>query len=179
MSDHQGHQDPDRVSALRATAHPVRLRMLSLLTNNELSASDLARELGTTTANASYHLRFLARAGLVVEAGTEQIRGGVAKRYTHPWEVGTSITGSDPAERQAWIRTLADELVLRAASRRSPGPMFTADADLWVAPEVKAEALELLTRASALLHGAARPPRAEDTVRVSLTAALFEMEPDA
>ena len=41
------------VSGLRALAHPVRLRILSLLTGTELSAAEIARELGLTHANAS------------------------------------------------------------------------------------------------------------------------------
>ncbi len=74
------------VTGLRALAHPLRLRILSLLTGTELSAAEVARELGVTHANASYHLRQLAAAGEVVVAGEERIRGGVAKRYRHPWE---------------------------------------------------------------------------------------------
>ena len=42
---------------LRALAHPVRLRILSLLTGADLTAADVARELGLTHANASHHLR--------------------------------------------------------------------------------------------------------------------------
>ena len=38
---------------LRALAHPVRLRILSLLTGADLTAADVARELGITHANAS------------------------------------------------------------------------------------------------------------------------------
>ncbi|TDD23761.1 ArsR family transcriptional regulator, partial [Kribbella turkmenica] len=61
----------DGVKELRATAHPVRLRMLSLLTGTAMSAAEVARELGLTHANASYHLRILLESGTVVEAGEE------------------------------------------------------------------------------------------------------------
>ena len=37
---------------LRALAHPVRLRILSLLTGGDLSAADVARKLEITHANA-------------------------------------------------------------------------------------------------------------------------------
>ena len=50
----------EEVASLRAVAHPVRLRILSLLTGTELSAAEVARELDLTHANASYHLRVLA-----------------------------------------------------------------------------------------------------------------------
>jgi len=59
----------DAVSAMRAVAHPLRLRILSLLTGAEMSAAELARELDISHANASYHLRVLASVGEVVEAG--------------------------------------------------------------------------------------------------------------
>ena len=71
----------DQVVSLRALAHPVRLRMLSLLTGAPLSAAEVAREFGLTHANASYHLRQLLAAGQLVDAGQATIRGGRAKRY--------------------------------------------------------------------------------------------------
>src|SRR6476659_9549606 len=64
----------DRVVSLRALAHPVRLQMLSLLTGAPMSAAEVARELGLTHANASYHLRQLLAAGQLVEAGDELLR---------------------------------------------------------------------------------------------------------
>ena len=76
----------DDIQQLRAVAHPVRLRILSLLTGSAMSAAEVARELDLTHANASYHLRILLESGTVVEAGEERIRGGVAKRYRYPHE---------------------------------------------------------------------------------------------
>ena len=74
--------DP-RTAELRAMAHPVRLRILSLLTGAALTAADVARELGLTHANASYHLRQLLAVGQIEVAGHERIRGGAAKRYRY------------------------------------------------------------------------------------------------
>src|SRR5689334_24607477 len=74
--------EADRQS-LRATAHPVRLRIMSLLTAAPMTAAEVARELGLTHANASYHLRNLLAGGLIVVDGEEKIRGGVAKRYRY------------------------------------------------------------------------------------------------
>ena len=95
-------------SALRATAHPVRLQILSLLTGAEMSAAEIARELGIGHANASYHLRFLADADLVVEAGEERIRGGVAKRYRHPWDAAETAGAVDsPEDAARYVDALA------------------------------------------------------------------------
>src|ERR1700753_250020 len=61
----------NNLSSLRVLAHPLRLRMLSLLTGAALSATELGRELGVSQALASYHLRQLADAE-VVELGESQ-----------------------------------------------------------------------------------------------------------
>jgi DNA-binding transcriptional ArsR family regulator len=148
--------------------------MLSLLTGATLSAAEVARELGVTQANASYHLRVLARAGLLVEAGTERVRGGVAKRYRHPWEEYRSEAAST-ATYQGYLQGLASELTRRGLERDTATPGTTADAELWVAPEVRDRVAELLGEAAHLLHAQARPPRTPGTLRVSLTMALFEM----
>jgi DNA-binding transcriptional ArsR family regulator len=168
-------RDPG-TSRLRATAHPLRLRILSLLTGAELSASEVARELDVTQANASYHLRLLERTGLLEVAGEERIRGGVAKRYRHPWRDASLGPAARRGEKEsgAYVRAMADELVRRHGDRRRKG--ILVDAELWVEPQVWQEAHELVRRASELLHDAARPPRTEGTWHVNLTAAAFRIE---
>jgi DNA-binding transcriptional ArsR family regulator len=57
---------PADVEALRAFAHPLRLRLLSLLrTDGPSTASELARRVGESSGSTSYHLRQLARYGFV------------------------------------------------------------------------------------------------------------------
>lgn len=171
-------RDPG-VGALRAVAHPVRLRILSLLTGAEMSAAEIARELGIAHASASYHLRVLADAGEVVEAGEEHIRGGVAKRYRHPWQRASEAekpAGTrDDGGMALYARAMADELVRRAAHRRPGTRSFTADAEMWVPAEAWERAKALVREASALVHDEARHPRTPGTVHVNLSAALFEM----
>src|SRR4051795_13608276 len=103
----------DAIANLRAGAHPVRLRILSLLTRASMSAAEVARELGLTHANASYHLRVLAEAGELVEAGEEKINSRVAKRYRHPWAPRAHDVRpvATEAEREQYVRALAAELV--------------------------------------------------------------------
>ena len=181
-------------SRLRASAHPLRLRILSLLTGAELSATDVAAELGTTHANASYHLRVLHDAGLIVVAGEEKVRGGLVKRYRHPWddpaaELADAATAT--AEDQLmFVRVAAEELVRRRAAAeqvrtteretgRDPGRRkrrgYQADAEMWVEPEVWDRVVDLLAEAGGLLHAEARPPRAPGTIPVNLTAFAFEL----
>ena len=168
------------VSALRATAHPVRLRILSLLTASALSAAEIARELDLTHANASYHLRVLAEAGAVVEAGEEKIRGGVAKRYRHPWDRyrAEGRGAARPEDGDVYVRAMTDELVRRFGERARGTRGWTTDAELWVPPEVWERVVSLLEEASSLVHAEARPPRSAGTIHVNLTAAAFQMSAD-
>ncbi len=164
----------DDVAALRATAHPIRLRMLSLLTGTSMSASEVARELDITQANASYHLRVLAKAGELVEAGEEKVRGGVAKKYRHPWRE-VSERPSRHMPREAYLKALGAELVRRDRERRPDAPSLSGDAEMWVPPEVWTEVMDLVRRAATLVHDEAQPPRTQGTVHVNLTLAAFQM----
>lgn len=164
-----------QVSSMRATAHPVRLQMLSLLTGAEMSAAEIARELDLTHANASYHLRVLAAAGVVVQAGEEKVRGGVAKLYRHPWDQSGTTTKASPEDPDLYIRAVSQELVRRFTARKRGGKSIISDAEMWVEPEVWDEVGALVRQASALIHSQAKPPRTRGTIHVNMTAAVFEM----
>ena len=162
------------IASLRAIAHPLRLRILSLLTGAELSAAEVARELDITHANASYHLRVLADAGEVVVAGEEKIRGGVARRYRHPWERPGRQSG-DRRSAELYVRAMADELVRRFQERKPRSRTHLTDAELWVAPETWQRVRALVAEAAELVHAEAQPPRTRGSVHVNMSAALFEM----
>jgi DNA-binding transcriptional ArsR family regulator len=161
---------------LRAMAHPLRLRILSLLTGSAMSAAELARELADSQPNISYHLRRLHEAGLVHIAEEVTIRGGMAKRYRH-----------DPFRSPVHARDLDDHQMLTAAqtaelTRRTEQRMLgtkgsMTDAEFWVSPEAWQEFLDRLGEASSRLHAAAKAPRAPGTVHVSATIAAFRMVP--
>lgn len=180
---------PGPTARLRALAHPVRLRILSLLTASALTAAEIARELDLTHANASYHLRHLLAADMIEVAGEERIRGGAAKRYRydavraferHAGQAASAwpreaITESSP-DHQLVYAALATELRRRAALvRRGPGNFLT-DAEFWVEPETWDEIRSVIAEASARLHAAAKPPHTPGAARVSATVALFRME---
>ena len=169
--------DDDRAS-LRAVAHPVRLRMLSLLTGTAMSAAEVARELDLTHANASYHLRTLLAVGELVEAGEERIRGGVAKRYRYPHE-----RRGENVKRQADLksgisqaRVLGRELERRVRQRDRGTPGHLSDLEGWVTPEVWERARDLLIEASHLLHDHNQAPRTPGTVHVSATSWAFQLK---
>jgi DNA-binding transcriptional ArsR family regulator len=163
--------DDAQLSSLRSVAHPLRLRMLSLLTATAMSAAEVARELEITHANASYHLRLLADAGLLEVESEERIRGGVAKRYRHVWQSAPLSRSLGDAEHQ--VRAMTSELLRRYQHRE--GKVFLTDAELWVTPDVWQRAQDLLTEASVLVHDNAQPPRAEGSAPVNLSIAAFGM----
>src|SRR5919109_3892505 len=61
--------------ALEALAHPVRLALIDhLMSDGPATASACARAVGDTPSNCSYHLRILAKVGLVDEVESEDGR---------------------------------------------------------------------------------------------------------
>ena len=88
--------------ALRAIAHPVRLSLIALLRREgPLTATQAGDRIGESPANCSFHLRQLAKHGLVEEAG-----GGRGR--SRPWRATAQFT-SWPA--------IADDPELAAASQ--------------------------------------------------------------
>ena len=73
--------------ALRALAHPVRLELVGLLRRQgPLTATQAAQLLGESSGTTSFHLRQLAKYGLVEEAG-----GGEGRE--RPWRATAMFTG--------------------------------------------------------------------------------------
>lgn len=66
--------------ALRAVAHPVRIRLLEELSAGPATATELAERVGESPANCSWHLRQLAKYDFVEEAG-----GGTGRQ--RPWRI--------------------------------------------------------------------------------------------
>jgi DNA-binding transcriptional ArsR family regulator len=70
--------DPRLVKGL---AHPLRVSILRVLENRVASPSEIADELAAPLGNVSYHVRFLARVGLIELARTKPRRGAVEHYY--------------------------------------------------------------------------------------------------
>jgi DNA-binding transcriptional ArsR family regulator len=77
------------VRSLRAIAHPLRFRMLGLLSaEGPSTATKLAEQLGESTGATSYHLRQLARHGFIEE---DPERGTGKERWWRPRHLGMSL----------------------------------------------------------------------------------------
>ena len=75
--------------ALRAYAHPVRMKLVGLLrVHGQLTATRAGELIGESSGTCSFHLRQLAKYGLVEEAG-----GGTGREK--PWRATTTSTEWD------------------------------------------------------------------------------------
>ena len=147
----------DPTVELRALAHTVRLRILSLLTGAAMTAAEVAGELGTTHANASYHLRQLADAAEIAVVSHESIRGGKAKRYGYT-PLPEYLPPAEPRDHRIAQAAMIEEL-RRRSGLSQPGPRNRiSDAELWVDEQAWADAVEAIHHATRQLHNAAQPP---------------------
>ncbi len=147
--------------ALRAVAHPLRLALIGLLrAEGPLTATQAGRVLGQSAQSCWFHLRQLAKYGLVEEAG-----GGRGRE--RPWKATAMITSwpkvaSTPelaAATGLFMTVLAEryfEDLMRWLSTKASEPeawqeaAFFGDSLLYVTPEeltaLKGELLALVDR---------------------------------
>ena len=82
----------DDAARIRALSHPARLAIIEHLGNGvTATATELAEVVGLSPSATSYHLRELARGGLIREAegrgdGRERVWQGVADRFSYDSE---------------------------------------------------------------------------------------------
>lgn len=162
------------VGALRARAHPTRLRMLSLLTGAAMSAAELAREMGVSQALASYHLRALVEAELVELAEEVNNRGGRERRYRYRAELDAGRKYKpDADERALMITALIAELQRRERARDPDAAGLVVDAELWVTDEDWREIRQQVAAATQRLHKVAVRPGTPGTRPVNASVVMF------
>ena len=112
--------------ALRALAHPLRLALLDhLMAFGEQTAAQCAQAVGSTASNCSYHLRALARVGLVQPGassdGRERPWRSAATGLEFGPDPGTDSLAAEGAARAVDELTLArdEELTRRALARHA------------------------------------------------------------
>ena len=85
---------------MRALAHPVRIALLELLgRDGSMTATQAGEALGESPANASFHLRTLAKYGFVEEAegGSGRQRPWRRVALTHSWGYDNENPATDAA----------------------------------------------------------------------------------
>jgi DNA-binding transcriptional ArsR family regulator len=68
-------------SVIKALAHPLRVQILGVLEQRTASPNELSRELGAPLGTVSYHVRELARFGLVKLVKKTPRRGAIEHHY--------------------------------------------------------------------------------------------------
>ncbi len=136
--------------ALRALAHPLRLALLDhLMAFGEQTAAQCAAAVGSTASNCSYHLRALARVGLVEPAASSD-------RRERPWRSvatglefgpppGTHSPAASGAARALDELTLArdEALTRRALARHAEQPAAWQAAETHNSYALRLTAVEL------------------------------------
>ena len=98
----------------KALGHPMRHRLLFALGQGEATISQLAATLDSNKGNIAHHLKVLTDAGLVLPAGTRQVRGGT-ERYFRRARRGLQF--DDAATTQVALSAIAAEI---AAAESEP-----------------------------------------------------------
>lgn len=109
---------------MRALAHPLRLTLLEVLREGPSTASRLARDLGESSGATSYHLRALAKAGLIEEAaGRGRGRERWWRRATRRILIPTGAVDPEGRALEARVRAVflaRDDDVLRRFHAHEP-----------------------------------------------------------
>ncbi len=190
-----GPDDRDRIvlsdpRAIRALAHPARLAIIeALLPGEELTATELAGVTGLSPSATSYHLKALARWG-IVEAGQARPDG-----RDRPWKArGRSIEVSSPAPASTALaeiavmgtfldrnRAIATEFLERQASEPQPwrDVVELANGDYWLTVEELAKAAQAIRDVLAPYEHRRRDARPAGSRRVRIARLIVPREEPA
>jgi DNA-binding transcriptional ArsR family regulator len=134
--------------ALRALAHPLRLELLDrLMSFGEQTAAQCAAAVGSTASNCSYHLRALARVGLVEAAGSSDGRERPWRALATGLEFGPADLASSATAAGEALDELSlargEELTRRARRRHHDQPADWRAAEAYHDYALKLTASEL------------------------------------
>ncbi len=154
---------------LRALSHPVRLRILSMLTGAPRSATELGRELGKSQAAVSFHVRQLAAAGLIELVDVRSVRGGQERLYRTAGDFADGAAVDLPSSAAAASAEVRRRLL---AAKPDSWDLFS-DAELWVSEDAWIQCARAVAKALERLHKAATDKSASGVVHVSSTVMMF------
>jgi DNA-binding transcriptional ArsR family regulator len=132
--------------ALRALAHPIRLDLMGLLRRGEpLTATQAGERIGESAASCSFHLRQLAKYGLVEEAG-----GGRGRE--RPWQataISTEWASRGADEEADAAGTLLSKVVVERYFQNAIGWLDRRGSEdpKWIEAAMISDALVYMTAA--------------------------------
>jgi DNA-binding transcriptional ArsR family regulator len=103
-------EDPRYVKAL---AHPLRVRILSMLEERDASPVQLAEHLDATLGTVAYHVRTLERLGLIEMVATHQRRGATEHVYAareHPRFSDAAWSSTSPMAKHVMIASALSQI---------------------------------------------------------------------
>ena len=103
-------EDPRYVKAL---AHPLRVRILSMLEERDASPVQLAEHLDATLGTVAYHVRTLERLGLIEMVATHQRRGATEHVYAarqHPRFSDSAWSTTNPMTKHVMIASALSQI---------------------------------------------------------------------
>src|SRR3954452_24894891 len=120
--------DPRDVKAL---SHPLRVRILAILEERTASPVQLADQLGASLGVVSYHVRTLARLGLVKLVRPTPVRGAVEHQYRakpRPPIADEGWGAAAPVAKQAYLSSFLQQVGAYTNAAAAAGGFDRADA---------------------------------------------------
>jgi DNA-binding transcriptional ArsR family regulator len=186
--------DIDDPRLVKALAHPIRMKILTILEDRTATPKELAEMLGLPLENVSYHVRTLKDFGFIKLEKTRQVRGAVEHHYKLAGRprIGAKLWAETPrilqeAFSDAQLSVIVEQLAQAAmqggfdvAEAHAVNHSLVLDAEaLDAASKLLSETYDQLEQMSQAAQGRAN----DDARRVTLTALLFEtpkaMPPEA
>jgi len=178
----------ERLDSLRTLVDSQRHRIVTLLMDEALTATELAERLEIGRTRLYHHLRLLEQHGIIRVVERRIVSGIEERRYrsiARTFRVNRSLLGSQASEPEisdaqaSFLEAMAADLRARAIS--GPASRVDDDSDVLVARTFlhlnDARRRELRTRLSALIHEYRNPDA--DGRETELGVALYTTERDA
>jgi DNA-binding transcriptional ArsR family regulator len=175
---------------VKAMSHPLRVRILAMLTERDASPIELSEWLGATLGTVSYHVRTLERLGVIKLVRRRQVRGAIQHFYRareHPrvsdeaWAAAPSIAkqaavGSSLQLVDDYARTSADADGFTRPEAKLTRDSLRLDEKGW---REAARAYRMLIKrieeiAAQAERRTATDPHAEEVSQATLVLMLFE-----
>lgn len=171
---------------IKALAHPLRAKLLTILDRREASPSQLSGELGQPLGTVSYHVRTLHDMGLLRLVGEKRQRGAVEHYYTSvKWVIHEDAWKTLPSSLKqtvhaSFLSQIGEEVSSAASAGGFDEPYALLNHDVLALDEEGA--LELAREASALMKRALAieseskvrsKGSVRETVKVNLALMLF------
>jgi DNA-binding transcriptional ArsR family regulator len=117
---------------LKAIAHPLRVRILALLKDRQMSPKELSERFDVTLGAMAYHVRLLSQLGLIELVGTQPRRGATEHFYRaleHPRFSDAAWERLEPIAKQQLLSAMLRQIGEYTNSAAAAGGFDRPDAN--------------------------------------------------